>query len=90
MFIRTLNTKLKKIRGVCQIIMTLISFFGFNEAVLAARYRNTLYISYFDARMMVASPHATEPDWLGYAGLGNMAALGSDSGNLKYNESPLR
>lgn len=28
-----------------QIVMTLISFFGFNEAVLALRYRNSIYLS---------------------------------------------
>ena len=28
-----------------QILMTLISFFGFNEAVLALRYRNSIYLN---------------------------------------------
>lgn len=90
MFIRTLNTRINKIRGIIQIIMTLISFFGFNEAVLAARYRNSLYISNFDARMTVESVSASEPAWLGYASSGDMAALVGDPGNLKYRESPLR
>ena len=70
MFIRTLNTKLKKIRGIGQIIMTLISFIGFNEAVLAARYRNSLYTNNLDTRMTVAQVYPSEPVWPCHAGSG--------------------
>lgn len=38
-------------RITLQIVMTLVSFLGFNEAVLAVRYRNNLYLSNFGAPM---------------------------------------
>lgn len=44
----------KRTRITFQIVLTLFSFFGFNEAVLAVRYRTTIYVSHFDARMAVA------------------------------------
>ena len=80
----------QRTRVIIQVLITLISFFGFNEAVLAARYRNALYVSNFDARMTMAESASAAPSWLGYAGSGDIAALAGDPGNLKYNESPLR
>ena len=77
-------------RVIIQILVTLASFLGFNEAVLAARYRNTLYLSNFSASMTMAESTSTAPAWLGYAGSGDIATLAGDPGNLKHNESPLR
>ena len=35
----------ERTRITLQILMTLVSFFGFNEAVLALRYRNSVYLN---------------------------------------------
>ena len=48
--------------------MTLVSFFGFNEAVLAERYRASLYIKNDNTRMIVVKNPMTEPLSLSYAG----------------------
>lgn len=80
----------KRTRITLQIILTLISFFGFNEAVLAVRYRNTVYISNHDVRMVMGESSSEAASWLGYAGSGDTAALAGDPGNLKYNESPIK
>ncbi|MRI32284.1 hypothetical protein EOPP23_04655 [Endozoicomonas sp. OPT23] len=82
--------RFKKARILFQVILTLFSFFGFNEAVLAARYRNAVYISNFDAHMSMAASTVNQASWVGYAGSGAEASLAGDPGNLKYNESPLK
>ncbi|WP_252179039.1 hypothetical protein [Endozoicomonas sp. 4G] len=55
----------KRTRITFQIILTLFSFFGFNEAVLAARYRNAVYVSNFDVRMAVAHIDMDTPAFAG-------------------------
>ena len=42
----------QRTRITLQIVITLISFFGFNEAMLAVRYRNGIYLSHFDTPMV--------------------------------------
>ena len=49
----------KRIRITLQIILTLMSFFGFNEAVLALRYRNTVYMNQFLVGTLSASSMPT-------------------------------
>ena len=62
MFLHMQHTKqFKRIRGVFQILMTLVSFWGFNEAVLAERYRTSLYIKNDNTRMIVVNKPMTEP-----------------------------
>ena len=56
----------KRVRGVCQILMTLVSFFGFNEAVLAERYRASLYIKNDNTRMIVVKNPMIEPLSMSY------------------------
>ncbi|WP_062269037.1 hypothetical protein [Endozoicomonas arenosclerae] len=80
----------KRTRIAFQIVLTLFSFFGFNEAVLAVRYRTTIYISNFDARMAVAHTGIETPSFAGYASSGKDAYLAGDPGNMKFNESPLK
>ncbi|WP_422134754.1 MULTISPECIES: hypothetical protein [unclassified Endozoicomonas] len=80
----------KHARIVFQIVLTLFSFFGFNEAVLAARYRTTVYVSNFDARMAVAHTGIETPAFAGYASSGKDAHLAEDPGNIAFNESPLK
>lgn len=41
----------ERTRITLQILMTLVSFFGFNEAVLALRYRNTVCMSSYCTSM---------------------------------------
>ena len=81
---------LTKTRITIQIIITLVSFFGFNEAVLAARYRNSIYISNFDARMANADQETDQLLTIGYASSGDIPELAGDPGNLYFDESPLR
>ena len=80
----------KRTRITFQIVLTLFSFFGFNEAVLAVRYRTTIYISNFDARMAVAHAGMETPAFAGYVSSGKEADLAGDPGNMKFNESPLK
>ncbi len=81
---------LSRTRIIFQIILTLCSFIGFNEAVLAARYRNAVYISNFDSHMSMAQSNSDQASWVGHAGAGSDADLAGDPGNLKFNESPLK
>ena len=67
MFFQTLNrTKLKRIKGALQVVMTLVSFFGFNEAVLALRYRSSLHVNSFNCRITEAETPLTELFWRDY------------------------
>ena len=61
------RTRFKKARVTFQVILTLCSFFGFNEAVLAARYRNAVYISNFDVHMSMALSSSNQAAWVSYA-----------------------
>ncbi|AMO57430.1 hypothetical protein GZ77_15385 [Endozoicomonas montiporae] len=79
----------RRIRGVFQIMMTLVSFFGFNEAVLAERYRSSLYIKNDNTRMIVVKSPMTEPIKLNqtvsgyYSELVNPAGLIPDEDKTK-------
>ncbi|MET4695371.1 hypothetical protein [Endozoicomonas lisbonensis] len=76
MFIHMQHTRqFKRIRGVFQILMTLVSFFGFNEAVLAERYRTSLYIKNDNTRMIVVKNPMTEPLRLSYASLERISMI---------------
>ena len=66
MFLRT--------RTSIQILLTLFSFFGFNEAVLAVRYRNILHLGNIDIRMILSE---------------STSCSSAEQGNSKTNESPL-
>ncbi|KEQ18767.1 hypothetical protein [Endozoicomonas numazuensis] len=79
-----------QIKATFQIVLTLLSFFGFNEAVLAVRYRTTIYISHFDARMAVAHTGMETPAFSGYASSETDAYLTGDPDNMTFNESPLK
>ena len=80
----------ERTRITIQIMITLVSFFGFNEAVLAARYRNSLYISNFDIRITSTAQDTNKLLAIGYASSGEHTGLTGDPGNLKYNESPIK
>ncbi len=80
----------ERTRITIQIMITLVSFFGFNEAVLAARYRNSLYISNFDIRITSTAQDTNKLLAIGYASSGEHTQLTGDPGNLKYNESPIK
>ncbi|OED44785.1 hypothetical protein ACH42_06645 [Endozoicomonas sp. (ex Bugula neritina AB1)] len=62
MFIRSLNTRIKRVRGAIQILFTVCSFLGLNKAVLATHYRNTLYTT--KVELAITIDHYTmEPAW---------------------------
>ncbi|MGI9276492.1 MAG: hypothetical protein ACR2PT_16810 [Endozoicomonas sp.] len=74
----------QRTRVIIQVLVTLVSFFGFNEAVLAVRYRNTLYISNYDVRMTLPESAEAAPF------LAGLCRFWGYPGNLKFNESPLK
>ena len=49
-----------------QILITLISFFGFNEAVLALRYRNSIYLSNMGCPMVCQEEESDPLHTMGY------------------------
>ena len=65
-----------------QILMTLISFLGFNEAVLALRYRNSLYLSNMGCPMVCQDDDSDPLHTVGYtiseAISGSVETLGFD------------
>ena len=66
-----------------QILMTLVSFFGFNEAVLALRYRNSIYLSNMGCPVVCLEDESEPLHTIGYTFsdvmLESMEALGFDA-----------
>ena len=56
----------QRTRITIQILMTLISFFGFNEAVLALRYRNSVYLNSCDTSIVGSDQEEDKSLSIGY------------------------